>query len=239
MLFDTTRKLIKKFLILFCIVFLIFLLLPALSVISGPTFAALNPYCDAQVFGKKEPTAINITLPDLHHLSQKERILLVTGSYKLSSEYNLKMIQDGVGMIKLCVSKRHFTTVSACFEIGSDLEQVVICGPDMRPDCLPGSIVEHYVGASFWYQDNSTVIYIILDIDSSVLSGFVITNMTKTLSSCWYDTLRCQDYVHLQVLTIVAGVLGFSCCLVLSFCCLGVSICFSTWVCHQRHKQKR
>ena len=215
------------------------MLLLALSAVSGPTFAALHPYCDAQVFGKKEPTAINITLPDLRHLSQKERALLMTGSYKLSSEYDLKMTQDGVGMNKLCILKRHFTTVSACFELGSDLEQVVICGPDMRPDCLPSAIVEHYVGASFWYQDNSTVIYIILDIDSSALSGIVITNTTTTLSSLWYDILGCQDYAHLQVLIIIAGVLGISCCLVLSACCLGVPICFSMWVCHRHHKQKR
>ena len=194
-----------------------------LFIFVGGILVAALPYCDSLYFGTEEP--MSLILPDLRHLSQKERALLMTGSYKLSSEYDLKMTQDGVGMNKLCILKRHFTTVSACFELGSDLEQVVICGPDMRPDCLPSAIVEHYVGASFWLRNESTVVYSIVDIDSSEIFERSLTNTTTTLSAAWYDVLTyCQDIVNLTIAIIFFGILMTICC---SFLCLGCTLlCF-------------
>ena len=238
--FDASRKVIRKFLIPICILILATMLLLALSVISGPIFAALYPYCDAQVFGSKEATAINVTIPDLRHLSQKESVSLLVGTYKLSNKYTLKLEQDAWGLYRLCLMKRYHTTVSACFEISTDLEQVVICSPDMRPDCLPSAIVQHYFGTSLWYQDKSTVIYLILDIDSSAkVDAFVINNTTTSLSSLWYDSLECQSYLHLQVVVIVTGTLGFFFCCGFSICCLGGPCGYCLWVCNRCRKQKR
>ena len=180
-----------------------------------------------------------MTLPDLRHLSQKERASLLTGSYKLSSKYNLKLEQDNFVVYSLCIVKRYSTRVSVCLPIGSNLEEVMICDPHMRADCLPSAIVQHYFGVSFWYQFNSTVMYIIADIDSSeIKGGRVITNMTTSLSALWYDTLGCQNYVHVQVLAIVAGALGGFCCLGFITCCLGIIAGYCCWLCHRYCKHK-
>ena len=129
--------------------------------------------------------------------------------------------------------------MSVCLLIGSNLEEVMICDPRMRADCLPSAIVQHYFGVSFWYQFNSTVMYIIVDIDSSEKKGGrVITNTTTSLSALWYDTLGCQNYVHVQVLAIVAGVLGGFCCLGFLTCCLGIIAGYCCWLCHRYCKHK-
>ena len=47
--------------------------------------------------------------------------------------------------------------VSVCLNTGTDVEQVVICGPHMRPDCLPSVTAGQYFGLSLWTQNDSTV----------------------------------------------------------------------------------
>ena len=198
-----------------CIIMFIFI---------GVIPVATSPYCDSLYFGTEEP--ISLILPDLRNLSLLEIKSLQEGKYKLSSKYYLKRTEDYTGVISLCVLKRYFTRVSACFEIGADVEQVVICGPDMRPDCLPGSIVAEYFGASFWLRNESTVIYSIVDIDSSAMFKRNLTNTTTTLSAVWNDVLRqyCQDIVNLTIAIIFFGILMTICC---SFLCLGCTLlCF-------------
>lgn len=192
----------------------------SIGVIPVATF----PYCDSLYFGTEEP--ISLILPDLRNLSLLEIKSLQEGKYKISSEYYLKRTVDYTGVISLCVLKRDFTRVSACFEIGTDVEQVVICGPDMRPDCLPGSIVAHYFGASLWLRNESTVVYSIVDIDSSEMSKRNLTNTTTTLLAVWNDVLgqRCQDIVNLTIAMIFFGILMTICCL---FLCLECTLlCF-------------
>lgn len=188
--------------------------------LTGVILVASNSYCDALYFGNEE--LINtVILPDLRNLSQSETYSLLAGRYKLSSEYYLKIEKDAVGIISLCLLKRHFSKDSACLQMGTDLESVVICSPDMRPDCLPSSIVEQYFGVSFWYPEKSTVFYAIVDFDSSAGAGKYLTNTTTTLSAVWYDLLAvCEVVVNLTIAVIFFGVLIFVCCLGCAVCCL-------------------
>ena len=205
-----SQRSVRRFKIKLCVAFLIFVLvLPIILIGSGCVTAVLHPYCVRQMFGTQEPTAI--TLPDLRSLSQNERGLLLTGLYNISNEYNLKMTTDNVGMIRLCIVKKYFTRESACFTIGTNVESIVPCGPDMRPDCLPSAIIEHYFGASFWYRDYSSVLYIILDIDSSEGTGVNLTSTTVTFSTIWSTLLVCPLYTFLDAFFLVSGFLSFIC----------------------------
>ena len=186
--------------------------------IFGVGYAAEYSYCDALYFGTGIPNSL--ILPDLRNLSMSEVKSLQEGSYKLSSEYYLKRTVDYLGVISLCVQKRYFTTVSACFEIGADVEQIVVCGPDMRPDCLPGAIVDHFFGASFWWQNDSTVVYSIVNIETSAIYGKTLTNTTTTLSAVWYDLLGCQVIVNMTIAAIFFGILAICC----TVPCLGCAL---------------
>lgn len=199
----------------------------------GGIFASSEPYCKALYFDSEEPNAIN--LPDLRNLSSSERNSLRAGSYELSSEYYLKMTQYDLGIISLCIQKKFFTTVSACFEIGIDVEEVVICGADVRPDCLPGSIVDQYVGASLWFLNDSTVLYTILDIDSSAIFRKELTNTTTTLSALWYEILNCPYIINLTIAVMFFGILLFICWLAP---CLGCCL-LCCWLCCPCCQQKR
>ena len=206
-----------------------------LFLIIGIGLVAERSYCDALYFGTEKPNSL--ILPDLRNLSLSEMKSLQEGRYKISSEYYLKRTEDYTGVISLCVLKRYFTRVSACFEIGADVEQVVICGPDMRPDCLPGSIVAHYFGASLWLQNESTVVYAIVDVDSSERFGKELTNTTTTLSAMWYDVLTyCQVVVNLTIAVIFFGILAICC----SVPCLGCALWFLCGCCNCLcYEQKR
>ena len=210
------------------------MVLPTVSAVFGAVTAVLHPYCAAQFYGTKEPTAI--ILPDLRNLSSSERNSLVTGRYNLTSEYNLQMTTDVVGTFQLCILKnlRLFSKVSACLHISTamQLQRYVVCSPGMRPDCLPGSIVEHYFGLSLWHRDESTVIYVVLDIESNTIIGKILTNPTTTLASIWYDVLHCPSYVHLNIFLIVCGLL---------FCICGVgALAFGgSWSGHLHCRLKR
>ena len=214
--------------IISCIIVMVIIIL---FLIFGVSIVASYPHCDALYFGTEEPNAF--ILPDLRNLSLSEQISLLAGSYKVSNEYNLKLTQGNFGVISLCVLKRHFTQVSACVKIGTpnQLQHHVICGPDMRPDCLPGSIVEHYLGLSLWYQEESTVVYTVVDVDSGKIGGRNITNTTATLSSIWYGVLDCQVFVNLTIAVIFFGSMIIICCLGCAGCCL--------WICCQCYKEKR
>ena len=189
------------------------------------------PLCDALYFGTKEPYIV--ILPDFHNLSSSARNSLLAGTYKLSSEYNLQLlIEDKEDMIKLCVIKRHFTRVSACVDVGTDLQNLWICGPDMRPDCLPSAIVDRFFGLSLWYQEESTVMYKIVDIDSGAIYERTLTNTTTSLSDVWFGMIKCQPLLNLTWAVIAFG------CLLIAICCLVCTVwCF--WICCQRWKRKR
>ena len=189
----------------------------------GVDILARFPHCDALYFGTEQPRTL--ILPDLYNLSSSETISLLAGTYKLSSEYRLQLTRDAALLIKLCIRKRHFTTVSACVDVGTDLENLCICSPDMRPDCLPSALVDHFFGLSLWYQEESTVMYAIMDIDSGAISGKVVTNTTSTLSAVWYDGLGCQVLLKLTIAVIFFGSLIFSCCLGCAGCCLWICCC--------------
>ena len=187
------------------------------------------PFCDALYFGTKEPTTY--VLPDLRNLSLSEWNCLRIGNYKLSSEYYLQLTENVPPIIKLCILKRFFTRVSACVEIGTSLENNWICSPDMRPDCLPSAIVDHYFGLSLWYEDVSTIEYTIVDVDSSAIFGRHLNNTTATLSSIWYDMLGCQVFVNLTIAVIFFGSLTLICCLGCAGCCLKIcwQCCKAKW----------
>ena len=180
---------------------------------------ASYPICDALYFGTAEPRTI--VLPDLHNLSLSERNSLLAGTYELSSKYNLQITVDLSRTFKLCVKKRYFTKVSACMKIGTDLE-MWICSPDMRPDCLPSAIVDHWFGVSLWYPDESTVVYTIVDIESSLITGRHVTNTTTTLSAVWKDLLGCQVFTNLTIAVIIFGSLIIICCLGCAGWCLRI-----------------
>ena len=198
---------------------------------AGTYITAKFPYCGALYFGIEEPNAF--ILPDLRNLSLSEQISLLAGSYKVSNKYNLKLTQGNFGVISLCVLKRHFTRVSACVKIGTpkQLQHHVICGPDMRPDCLPGSIVGHYLGLSLWYEEESTVVYTAVNVDSSETVRRNLTDTSPTLSSIWYDVLDCQVFVNLTIAVIFFWSLIFICCLGCAGCCL--------WICCPCCRAKR
>ena len=203
----------------------------------GGNFASDYSYCNALYFESEDPNALN--LPDLRNMSISERASLQEGSYKLSSDYSLKLTQDYLGVISLCVLKKYHTRVSACFERGTNLEEVVVCSPEMRPDCLPGSIVNHYFGVSLWYQNDSTVEYSVVDIDSSASYGKELTNTTTTLTAVWlYVLAYCEVTVEVTIALIIFGVLE-----VLSICCLVHCVgcfvcCFSNRKCCQNCRYK-
>ena len=201
----------------------IVILVSTLFLVCGVAITANQPHCAALYFGTKEPHPY--TLPDLRNLSVSEWNSLLAGRYKLSIKYKLKLTEDILGVYSLCVLKRRFTHVSACVEIGTveELQLHVICGPDMRPDCLPGSIVGHSFGLSLWKQEESTVEYTVVNIDSSEIDSKNLTNTTRSLSSIWFDVLNCQDAVNWLIAVMIFGILVFICCLGLGGCCL--------WIC--------
>ena len=215
-LLEKSQRSVRRFMIKLCVVLLILVLvIPTIIIGSGYVVAVLHPYCGGLMFGTQEPTAI--TLPDLRSLSQYERVLLLTGLYNISNEYYLKMTTDNVGIIRLCIVKRYFTRESACFTIGIDVESVVPCGPDMRPDCLPSVIIEHYLGAAFWHRELSSVAYTILDADSGEVRGMNLTNTNVTFSAVWFFFLGCRLYVFLEAFFFAfVFVCGFG----------GVAVCF-------------
>lgn len=192
-------------------------------IITGVAILGKLPQCDALYFGTKEPNVV--ILPDLHNLSSSERNSLLAGTYKLSHEYNLKLLIEDRQLIKLCVTKRDYTPVSACVDVGTDIGNLWICSPDMRPDCLPSALVDHYFGLSLWYQEESTVMYTIVDIESSAISGKVVTNTTSTLSAVWYDVLGCQVFLKLTIAVIFNGSLILIYCLECAGCCLWICWC--------------
>lgn len=187
----------------------------------------MNPYCSALFFGTEVPDTVD--LPNLRNLSSSECQSLLTGGYRLSNEYNLKLTKDSE-VYSLCVVKKHFTHVSACVEIGTteQLQRHVICNPDMRPDCLPSAIVRHWFGLSLWYQEKFMVDYTVVDIDSSEISSLNLTNTTHSLSSVWLKALDCQDKKNWAIATIVLGVLLCFCLAVTVGCCF--------WIHYKRKK---
>lgn len=199
-------------------VFTIIVGIISLFLVSGVAIIERFPYCDALYFGTEEPNTV--ILPDLRNLSLSERTSLLEGRYELSTEYNLKVEKDTLEIFSLCILKKYFSKVSACLAIGNNVENVVICGPDMRPDCLPSSIVEHYFGFSLWVQEESTVLYAILNIDTSARAGRNLTNTATTLSALWYDVLGCQPFLNLTIAIIFFGFFGFICCFGCAGCCL-------------------
>ena len=200
---------------------LIFLGFIVLFLLIGVSIVAYQPYCDALYFGTEELHAVS--LPDLRNLSPSERYSLLAGNYELSSEYYLKMEKDEAEIISLCVLKRYFSKDSACLRIGTDVESVVICGPDMRPNCLPSAILEHFFGLSLWYQEESIVSYSILNIDTSGRSWRYLSNTTTTLSAVWYELIgECKIVVNMTIAVISFGVLFSICCVGCSTGCLRV-----------------
>ena len=188
------------------------LILIALFLVVGVIIIAHYPYCDALYFGTKE--IHTVSLPDLRNLSQSELNSLLIGRYELSSEYNLGLEIDGVGIISLCILKRYVSKESACLQIGteSNVEQIVICSPEIRADCLPSAIVEHYFGLSLWSQEESTVAYFVINIDTGARAGKNLTNTTTTLPAVWYELLGvCTVVVNVTIAVIFFGVLIFVC----------------------------
>ena len=196
-----------------------------LFLICGVAILASNPLCDGLYFGTEEPQII--VLPDLYNLSSSEWYSLLAGTYQLSSKYNLQITVDALSTYKLCITKRYFTKVSACMKIGTDLE-MWICSPDMRPDCLPSAIVDHWFGVSLWYPDESTVVYTIVDIESSLITGRHVTNTTTTLSAVWKDSFDCQVSTNLTIAVIFFGSLIFICCLGCAGWCIWIC-CKAKW----------
>ena len=205
--------------------------------LAGVLILALAGYCGGLFYGTVEPTVLN--LPDLHNPGDLEdtiKIDLLRGSYELSSEYNLQLTESVPQIVQMCILKRHFSTASAsaCLEIGTK-RSIFICGPDMRPDCLPSSIFQHYFGVSLWFQpelfNESKVVYSMVDIDSGKRYARGLTNTTTTLSAVWYDVLGCQNYINLTIAVIIMGIVLFICCLGGPFCCY--------WICCRRCKPKR
>ena len=190
---------------------------------AGGEILARFPHCDALYFGIEQPHTL--ILPDLYNVSLSDGKSLLAGTYKLSSEYRLQVSRDAALMFKLCIIKRYFTTVSACVDVGTDPENLWICTPDMRPDCLPSAIVDHYFGLSLWYQDEFTVMYTIVNTDTGMISGKNVTNTTSTLSAVWYDGLGCQFFLKLTIAVIFFGSLIFICCLGFVGCCLLICCC--------------
>ena len=195
-----------------------------LFLICGVAIVANFPLCDALYFGTEEPHTI--VLPDFRNLSSSELSSLLAGTYKISSKYRLQLKEDPLHIIKLCIRKRQFTKVSACMDIGTNLEglEMWICSPDTRPDCLPSAIVDHWFGVSLWFQERFIVAYAIMDIDSSAISGRHVTNTTTMLSDVWYDLFGCQVFTNLTIAVIFFGSLIIICCLgcagwCLRFCC--------------------
>ena len=202
-------------------------------IITGVAILGKLPQCDALYFGTKEPNVV--ILPDLHNLSSSERNSLLAGTYKLSHEYNLKLLIEDRQLIELCVTKRDYTPVSApvsaCVDVGTDIGYLWICSPDMRPDCLPSALVDHYFGLSLWNKDESTVKYKIVDIDSGAIYERMLTNTTTSLSDVWFDMIKCQPLMNLTWAAI-----AFGCLLII---CFLVCIVWSLRICCQRWKRKR
>ena len=198
---------------------LLFSIFSCIGLVISAIYAPHSLYCNGSVYRSEEPKIL--ILPDLRNLSMSENNSLLAGSYEVSSKYSLKM-ETISGFISLCIVERNFTRVSACLEIGSDVEQVVICGPDLRPDCLPSATASHYFGVSIWSQNDSTVVYTIVDIDTNSLLRKDITNTTSTLSSVWYELLNCQievNFILTALLSFVIGILLISMNIFISLCC--------------------
>ena len=207
-----------------CVSYVI-ILLSGLFLLYGFVIIASYPQCPALHFGGKKPSEIFID--DLRNLSTSEWMSMLAGKYKLSNEYNLKLTQDNFEMYSLCVVKNHFTHLLACVEIGTteQLQLHVICNPDMRPDCLPSAIVGHWFGLSLWYQEEFTVEYTVMDIDSSEIFSRNLTGTSPNLSSVWLDVLDCQRIINITIAVIFFGILLCICCLGPLPCCL--------WICCQ------
>lgn len=187
----------------------------------GGIYLAIFPLCDTLQFGTEEPRTI--VLPDLHNLSSSEQLSLLEGNYELSTKYNLKLAED-LEDVKLCIIKKYFTRISACIQVGTDMENTWICTPDTRSDCLPSALVDHYFGLSLWKQEESTVVYNVVDIESSQIYERRLTNTTATLSTVWYTMLDCWSYMRLTEAVIVFGILficcgGCLCLCIISHCC--------------------
>ena len=203
--------------------FIGFFLIPGLVIIAS------YPQCPALYFSGEEPNAIFI--PDLRNLSSSQWKSMLAGKYNLSNEYNLKLTQDNViEVYSLCVVKKHFTHVSACVEIGTteQLQLHVICNPKMRSDCLPSAIVGHWFGLSLWYQEEFTVEYTVMDIDSSEIDSWNLTGTSPNPSSVWLDVLDCQHMINITIAVIFFGIILCICCLGPLPCCL--------WICCQVKK---
>ena len=204
-------------------------ILLTIPLVCGVIIWAIHPHCAPLYFGTAKPNTV--TLPNLSNLTSSERNSLLEGRYKLSDKYNLKLTEDNMKVYSLCVMKRHFTHVSACMEIGTDkqLERHVICSPDMRPDCLPGAIVGHWFGLSLWDKEKATVEYIVVDIDSSEIGSWNLTDTTPSLSFIWFDALDCRGTVAWTIAVVVLGIFLCSCCSVLSGCCFWLCWQFNKW----------
>ena len=198
--------------------------------ISGVVITAMNPYCSALFFKTEVPKTVE--LPNLRNLSSSECQSLLRGGYRLSNKYNLKLTKDSIGVYCLCVVKKHFTHVSACMEIGTteQLQLHVLCNPHMRPDCLPSAIGKDWFGLSLWYQEEFTVEYTVMNIDSSEIRSLNLTNTTPSLSSVWLEALDCRDKINWTIAFIVLGALCI--CLAVAGCCC----CCCCWIRYKRKK---
>ena len=199
----------------------------ALVIGVGISFIVLAPYCDALYFGIEEPKTV--VFPDLQNLQLWENRSLLTGTYWLPNQYKyyLKIEKNELGEISLCVIKRHFTRVSACFEMG---KWSVLCQPDMRPDCLPSSTFSHFIGASVLFTPKSEVSYTVLNLESSAKLTKVIDE-NATLSAVWHDVLHCQVIVNVTIAIIIFGIMS---CLAPLGCVL-----YCIYDCSQCCKRKR
>ena len=196
-------------------------------ILLGVIIVAAVSSCDALYYGTGELHVI--VLPNLHNLSSSEQDSLLAGTYELSSNYNLQLIKDPQA-VNLCILKKHFTRISPCIQVGTDMENTWICTPDTRPDCLPSAVFDSYFGLSLWKQEESTVMYNIVDIEASEIYRKTLTNTTTTLSAVWYDLLDCQTYMNFTISVIILGILFF-------ICCLGYPVCLC--ICYHSRKKKR
>ena len=203
------------------------IILTGTFVLTGVIIVAAVSYCDALYYGTGELHVI--VLPNLHNLSSSEQDSLLGGTYELSSNYNLQLIIDPQA-VNLCILKKHFTRTSPCIQVGTDMENTWICTPDTRPDCLPSAIIDSYFGLSLWKQEESTVVYNIVDIEASEIYPKTLTNTTTTLSAVWYDLLDCQSFMNFTISVIIFGILFF-------ICCLGYPVCLC--ICYHSGKKKR
>ena len=162
------------------------------------------------------------------------QVQATSGMVQLPNDFFLKVVVRR-GTPSLCVHHRSSTNTTFTLQLATSTEDSPLCSPEQMPDCLPNSHVSFngtdYFGVSVWDQQNSTVLYVIVDIYSRITFQRNLTNAFFNLHDLWYNALKCKER---ELTGTVATITLFLVVMIVVSCIL----CYFFWKCHKLCKAR-